>query len=125
MRNCARLEAYLAASGRGNVLGANGPLWTRHDRAGRSGQALTSHAFAKNLKRYAIAANLGDLHLHQTRHSFARIASRRDGLNHRNARRPQPQQPGHYARLCAAHHRQTRPAQRADCAQSPQANKLT
>lgn len=86
----AALEDYLSASGRWSVLGANGPLWTRHDRAGRPGAALTSHAFAKNLKRYAVAAGLGDVHLHQTRHSFARIVAEdtgsltetQDALNH-------------------------------------------
>src|SRR5205085_8487285 len=28
------LKSYLEASGRGNVLGTERPLWTRHDRAG-------------------------------------------------------------------------------------------
>jgi integrase/recombinase XerD len=75
------------------VLKTDGPLWTRHDRAGRPGAALTSHAFVKNLKRYAREAGVGDVHLHQTRHSFARIVAEetgslidtQDALGHRNA----------------------------------------
>jgi integrase len=39
------LAEYLEASGRGNVLGTERPLWTRHDRAGRPGAPLTSRAF--------------------------------------------------------------------------------
>lgn len=84
---------YLSSCGRARVLQTDSPLWTRHDRAGRPGAALTSHAFVKNLKRYAHAAGVGDVHLHQTRHSFARIVSEetgsitdtQDALGHRNA----------------------------------------
>ena len=84
---------YLTSCGREGVLKTGGPLWTRHDRAGRSGAALTSHAFVKNLKRYAREAGAGDVHLHQTRHSFARIVAEetgsimdtQDALGHRNA----------------------------------------
>ena len=47
------------------------PLWRRHDRAGQASGQLTSHAFAKNLKRYARDAGLGDIHIHQLRHSVA------------------------------------------------------
>ncbi len=50
------------------------PLWTRHDRAGIPGRALTSHAFAKRFKVYAKRAGIGEVHLHQLRHSFARMA---------------------------------------------------
>jgi site-specific recombinase XerD len=67
------LEDYLIYSGRTNVLGSERPLWTRHDRAGRAGAPLTSHAFVKNLKHYAQKAKLKGFHLHQTRHTFARI----------------------------------------------------
>jgi hypothetical protein len=35
------------------VLGTDAPLWTRHDYPQQTGEALTSHAFVKNLKRYA------------------------------------------------------------------------
>lgn len=84
---------YLASSGRLGVLKTDSPLWTRHDRAGRPGAGLTSHAFVKNLKRYARDAGIGDVHLHQTRHSFARIVAEetgsiidtQDALGHRNA----------------------------------------
>jgi len=84
---------YLSASGRLDALKTDSPLWTRHDRAGRPGAALTSHAFVKNLKRYAQAAGVGNVHLHQTRHSFARIVAEetgsitdtQDALGHRNA----------------------------------------
>jgi integrase len=84
---------YLSSCGREGVLKTDSPLWTRHDRAGRPGAALTSHAFVKNLKRYAREAGVGDVHLHQTRHSFARIVAEetgsitdtQDALGHRNA----------------------------------------
>lgn len=87
------LVDYLSSCGRTGVLETDGPLWTRHDRAGRPGAALTSHAFVKNLKRYAREAGIGDVHLHQTRHSFARIVAEetgsitdtQDALGHRNA----------------------------------------
>jgi integrase len=84
---------YLASSGRSEALKTDSPLWTRHDRAGRPGAALSSHSFVKNLKRYAKEAGVGDVHLHQTRHSFARIVAEetgsltdtQDALGHRNA----------------------------------------
>jgi integrase len=84
---------YLSSSGRLDALKTDSPLWTRHDRAGKSGAALSSHAFVKNLKRYARDAGIGDVHLHQTRHSFARIVAEetgsltdtQDALGHRNA----------------------------------------
>ncbi len=83
---------YLNASGRIGVLSNDGPLWTRHDRAGRPGAPLTSHAFALNLKRYAKEAGIGEVHLHQTRHTFARmvaedsgsITETQDALGHKN-----------------------------------------
>jgi integrase len=84
---------YLSSAGRLSALKTDSPLWTRHDRAGRSGAALSSHSFVKNLKRYAREAGVGDIHLHQTRHSFARIVAEetgsitdtQDALGHRNA----------------------------------------
>ena len=86
------LMDYLTASGRVNVLSNDGPLWTRHDRAGKSGAPLTSHAFALNLKRYAREPGIGEVHLHQTRHTFARmvaedsgsIVETQDALGHKN-----------------------------------------
>jgi integrase/recombinase XerC len=84
---------YLSSSGRLNALQTDSPLWTRHDRAGKPGAALSSHAFVKNLKHYAQEAGVGNVHLHQTRHSFARIVAEetgsltdtQDALGHRNA----------------------------------------
>ncbi len=84
---------YLASCHRMSVLKTDAPLWTRHDRAGVPGAPLTSHAFVKNLKRYARDAGVGHVHLHQTRHSYARIVAEetgsitdtQDALRHRNA----------------------------------------
>ena len=73
------LAAYLEASGRGNVLGSERPLWTRHDRAGRPGAPLSSRAFVENLKGYAKEAGLSHVHLHQTRHTYARIVAEETG----------------------------------------------
>ncbi|HEY0173659.1 MAG TPA: tyrosine-type recombinase/integrase [Pyrinomonadaceae bacterium] len=66
---------YLTASGRLHALKTDAPLWTRHDRAARPGEALTSHCFVKNLKKYAREAGVEGFHLHRTRHTFARIVS--------------------------------------------------
>jgi integrase/recombinase XerC/integrase/recombinase XerD len=66
---------YLSAAGRMHALKTGAPLWTRHDRAGKPGDALTSHCFVKNLKKYAQEAGVKDFHLHRTRHTFARIVS--------------------------------------------------
>jgi site-specific recombinase XerD len=60
--------------------------------AGKPGVPLTSHAFDKNLKRYAREAGLGKVHIHQTRHTFARIVveetgsivETQDALGHKN-----------------------------------------
>ncbi len=70
---------YLNASGRLENIKPEDPLWTRHDRAGTPGEQLSSHAFVKNLKRYSKEAGLGDIHLHQLRHTFARIAGDESG----------------------------------------------
>jgi integrase len=83
---------YLAAAGRLHALKTDAPLWTRHDNQKLTGEQLTSHAFVRNLKLYAQAAGIGDVHLHQTRHTFARIVSEetgsisatQDALDHRN-----------------------------------------
>jgi integrase/recombinase XerD len=84
---------YLRDSRRLSVIKNDGPLWTRHDRAGRPGAALSSHSFVENLKRYARKAGIGEIHLHQLRHSFARIVAELSGslgeiqeaLNHKHA----------------------------------------
>jgi site-specific recombinase XerD len=83
---------YLTSCDRMNVLGSIRPLWTRHDRAGRAGAPLSSHSFSKNLKGYARAAGIEKIHIHQTRHTFARIISEetgsivetQDALGHKN-----------------------------------------
>jgi site-specific recombinase XerC len=62
-----------------NVIESERPLWTRHDRAGRPGAPLTSRAFVENLKGYAREAGLSHVHLHQTRHTYARIVAEETG----------------------------------------------
>jgi integrase len=87
------LEDYLQSAGRMEVIRTGGPLWTRHDRAGRPGAELSSRSFANNLKKYGTAAGLENLHLHQTRHTYARIVAEETGsfvetqeaLDHENA----------------------------------------
>ena len=69
------LLEYLTAADRLHALKTDAPLWTRHDRAGKPGEALTSHCFVKNLKKYAKEAGVEGFHLHRTRHTFARIVS--------------------------------------------------
>jgi integrase/recombinase XerC len=86
------LFGYLESCGRVNALGSDRPLWTRHDRAGRPGAQLSSHSFSKNLKGYAREAGIEKIHIHQTRHTFARIVSEetgsivetQDALGHKN-----------------------------------------
>lgn len=74
------LRAYLQASGRLEGMESEEPLWVRHDPASRAnGNRLTSHAFAKRFKRYARQAGLGDLHLHQLRHTYGRIVAEESG----------------------------------------------
>lgn len=83
---------YLVAANRLHALKTDAPLWTRHDNPKLAGEQLTSHAFVRNLKLYARAAGIGDVHLHQTRHTFARIVAEetgsisatQDALDHRN-----------------------------------------
>lgn len=75
----AALLDYLGAAGRSHVLKTDAPLWTRHDHPKFAGAALSSYAFVKNLKAYARAAGAGDVHLHQTRHTFARIVQEMTG----------------------------------------------
>jgi integrase len=84
---------YLAAAGRLDVLKTDGPVWTRHDHAGRPGAQLSSHSYVKNLKRYAREAGVEGFHLHRTRHTFARIVAEdsgsitetQDALGHKSA----------------------------------------
>lgn len=98
------VRAYLAATGRDPaILAPEAPLWLAHDRATtmigrkhwrdrRPDDPLGSHGFVKNLKRYARDAGLGDVHLHQTRHTFAALvgedaetlAEVQEALHHRD-----------------------------------------
>jgi integrase/recombinase XerC len=87
------LTDYLTGAQRKNVLGSERPLWTRHDRAGKPGAALSSRSFAENLKLYAREAGIDNIHVHQTRHTYARIVAEETGsfqetqeaLDHENA----------------------------------------
>jgi integrase len=84
---------YLATAKRQNALGSERPLWTRHDRAGKPGAPLSSRSFVENLKVYAKEAGIEKIHLHQTRHTYARIVAEETGsfqetqeaLDHENA----------------------------------------
>ncbi|MBC8160812.1 MAG: tyrosine-type recombinase/integrase [Roseiflexaceae bacterium] len=72
------LQAYIEASGRTLPLDGDTPLWLAHDRAAgprKENATLSSHGFVKNLKHYAEAAGLGEVHLQQTRHTFAALVS--------------------------------------------------
>ncbi|MGH9824423.1 MAG: tyrosine-type recombinase/integrase, partial [Blastocatellia bacterium] len=60
------------------VLKSAGAIWIRHDRAGK-GSPLGSRAFANNLKKYASGAGLNEVHIHQTRHTYARMVSESTG----------------------------------------------
>jgi integrase len=87
------LLEYLTASQRKSALGTERPLWTRHDRAGIPGAPLSSRSFAENLKVYARQAGIERIHIHQTRHTYARIVAEETGsyqetqeaLDHENA----------------------------------------
>jgi len=70
---------YLTAARRLSVFRTDAPIWTRHDYAGRPGAPLSSHCFVKNMKRYARSAGIDGFHLHQTRHTFARIVAEETG----------------------------------------------
>ncbi len=81
----AALVRYLKASERWDTLTdtplmePDSPLWLRHDRAARRPAPVTSHGFVKAFKQYARRAGLGDVHLHQTRHTVARIVGEESG----------------------------------------------
>jgi integrase len=86
----AALRDYLVASGRWGRMEAASALWLAHDHAvrmtpspdsrspvkqhGRTpDKPLSSHGFVKSLKHYAADAGVAHVHLHQTRHTFARM----------------------------------------------------
>ena len=72
------LLEYLTVTGRLGDLESAKPLWIRHDRAGR-GRPLGSHGFVRNLKLYAEEAGLRHIHLHQFRHTYARLVADETG----------------------------------------------
>jgi integrase len=88
----AALVDYLAASGRMGVLGKGRPLWRRHDRDEEAERPLSEWAFVLRMKGYAAEAGIERFHLHQTRHTFARIVAEtsgsyletQDALGHKN-----------------------------------------
>ena len=65
------LVHYLTEAGRYDDMTPDSPLWTGHAYNSDGVSPLSSHAFVKNFKRYAVKAGLGDLHLHQLRHTAA------------------------------------------------------
>lgn len=83
---------YLQAAARLEDIQPDDPLWVGHDRAGQASGPLSSHAFAGNLKRYARKAGIGDVNVHQLRHTYARMVAEDSGsltavqeaLGHRN-----------------------------------------
>lgn len=75
----AALLDYLTTSGRLDAMQPDSPLWIRHDRSVKGEQPLTSHGFVKAFKTYALEAGIGDVHLHQTRHTFGRWVSEDSG----------------------------------------------
>lgn len=40
---------------------------------------MSSHCYMRNLKRYAAEAGIDKFHLHQTRHTFARVVAEETG----------------------------------------------
>lgn len=74
---------YLRAAGRLDEMTQEEPLWRSHDRArrakGRKNGPLSSHSFARNLKRYARDVGLDHIHVHQLRHTVARMVGEDTG----------------------------------------------
>lgn len=76
------LVEYLTACRRRSAIGRDQPLWLRHDQgcdAVERPKALSSHAFVRNLKLYAEEAGIGPIHLHQLRHTYARMVAESSG----------------------------------------------
>ena len=93
------LDRYLRESKHYTVLTRKeaSPLWLRHDpgaEAAAKKQPLTAWSYARQMKKYAVAAGITHrFHLHQTRHTFARLVAEesnslhetQEALGHKNA----------------------------------------
>jgi site-specific recombinase XerC len=78
----AALIEYLKASDRMDALEKGGPLWVRHDRGAEAVEeerTLSAWGFVLRMKEYANEAGIGRFHVHQLRHTFARIAGESSG----------------------------------------------
>ena len=87
------LERYLRLTKRKSSVGQKGrALWVRFDRAAGAAAIdhriddplgdeprLSSHSFDRQIKKYAKAAGIGHFHIHQFRHTFARIVAEDSG----------------------------------------------
>lgn len=87
------LERYLRLTKRKSTVGQKGrALWIRFDRAAEAAAIdrridnplgdeprLSSHSFDRQIKKYAEAAGIGHFHIHQFRHTFARIVAEESG----------------------------------------------
>ena len=89
----AALERYLRLTKRKSTVGQKGrALWIRFDRAAEAAAIdhridnllgdeprLSSHSYDRQIKKYANAAGIGHFHIHQFRHTFARIVAEESG----------------------------------------------
>lgn len=89
----AALERYLRLTKRKSTIGQKGrALWIRFDRAAEAAiidrridnplgdePRLSSHSFDRQIKKYALKAGIGHFHIHQFRHTFARIVAEESG----------------------------------------------
>jgi len=87
------LERYLQLAKRKSTVGQKGrALWIRFDRAAEAAAIdrridnplgeeprLSSHSFHRQIKKYAKEAGIGHFHIHQFRHTFARIVAEESG----------------------------------------------
>lgn len=86
------LERYLKLAKRKSLVGQKGrALWIRFDRGAfaaaldhKAGNTvdeprLSSHSFDRRMKKYAREAGIGHFHIHQFRHTFARIVAEDSG----------------------------------------------
>lgn len=87
------LERYLKLAKRKSTIGQKGrALWIRFDRAAEAAAIdrradnpesdeprMSSHSFDRRMKIYAEKAGIGHFHIHQFRHTFARIVSEDSG----------------------------------------------